>query len=77
MKLTTYTFDAPAHWASALINGDTTSFDDRDETEFKAWCEANPEKASEVVSYEDESWFGHFHGLGCDMLTYQALRRES
>lgn len=36
----TYTFDAPAYWASALINGDTSSFSDEDEWEFNEWCEA-------------------------------------
>lgn len=77
MKLTTYTFEAPAHWASALINGDTTGLSDEEDAEFNAWCQANPECHREVVSCEDDSWFGRFNGLRCDMLTYQALKRES
>lgn len=80
-KLTPYEFDAPAYWASALINGDCSSFSDEDQADFDAFVRANPDHASEVVSCENESWFGHFHfeshgTLGCDMLTYSALSRE-
>lgn len=32
----------PAHWASALINGDYTGLSDSEEEELKAWLKANP-----------------------------------
>ncbi len=75
MKLETYTFEAPAHWASALINGDCSSFSDDDQAEFDAWLATHPDEAREVVSCDDDSYIGHWNGLLTDMLTYQALRR--
>lgn len=77
MPLTVYTFEAPAHWASALINGDCSSFDDAEQAEFDAWCAAHPAECAEVVDCGEESWFGRFNGLGTDLLTYNALSREA
>jgi hypothetical protein len=74
--LEVYTFEAPAHWASALINGDTSSFSDADEAEFNAWLASHPEQARDVVSCEGESFIRRWNGLLTDMLEYRALRRE-
>jgi hypothetical protein len=68
-RIDTEEFDAPAHWASAFINGDCTGLDDTDQTEFDAWCEANPELCN-VVDCSEESFIGRFNGLQTDLLTY-------
>jgi len=76
--LTETTLDLPAHWASALINGDYTSFDD-----------SNPEDSDEMAIIDHiERLFGSCTGvsdtpefrthhdasadgvLPCDCLTY-------
>jgi hypothetical protein len=74
MTLNTYTFDAPAHWASALINGDLTSFDDADEAAFNAWLADHADEARDVVGCEEHTFIGRFNGLQTELLTYQALR---
>jgi hypothetical protein len=43
MALIAKTFTAPAHWASALINGDRSGMTDEDERELDEYLEANPE----------------------------------
>lgn len=66
------TFGAPAIWASALINGDLTSFDyygAESLAEFERWCAANPELLM-VVDCSDESFIGRFNGLQTELLTY-------
>lgn len=78
-KLVPYEFDAPAYFASALINGDTSSFDYHGQyawDEWEAFCKANPDHLRDVVGCEGEPWIGRFNGLQCEMLTYQALGRE-
>jgi len=77
MALISYTFDAPAHFASALINGDLSSFDyygGDSLKEYEKWCADNPEYVSDVVNVEGESWIGRHNGLQTYMLTYTALR---
>ncbi len=69
MEIEIDTFDAPAHWASAFVNGDCSGFSDEDQAEFDAWCQANPELCN-VVDCSEESFFGRFNGLGCDLVTY-------
>ncbi len=77
MKLESYTFDAPALWACALIYGDLSGLDyygPEAIAEFEAWCADNPEDASNVVGCDAE-WIGTFNGLQTEMLTYSALNR--
>lgn len=74
--MTSYTFVAPAYWASALINGDTSGLDDSDEAEFEAWCLDNPEDASNVVGCDYETHIGRWNGLLTDLLTYHTLSHE-
>jgi hypothetical protein len=64
------TFEAPASWASAFINGDCSSFDDREQAEFDAWCAENPEKLWVVDVSEDSENFRLFNGLLTDVRTY-------
>ncbi len=46
-------FDAPAHWASAFVNGDTSGLEEEDLAEFEAWCEAHPDLTNVVGVSED------------------------
>ncbi len=72
MTIETDTFDAPALWASALINGDLSSLDyygPEALAEYEAWCEANADKLW-VVDCSEESYIGRFNGLQCELLTY-------
>lgn len=64
-------FDAPAHWASAFINGDTTSFSDEEEAEFDAWVAAHP-RLGWVVGASEEPHIGRWNGLQTELLTYTA-----
>ncbi len=66
------TFDAPAHWNCALIYGDCSSFDDREQAEFDAWCAANPEKLWVVDCSEDYDNLRIFNGKLTDCRTYTA-----
>jgi hypothetical protein len=72
--LESYTFEAPAYWASALINGDLTSFNDDDEREFAAWLETHPDEAREVVDCSTDSFDRVWEGKLTEMFEYQALR---
>jgi hypothetical protein len=77
-KIKTATFDAPAFWASALINGDESSFDyygKESKEEFDQWFELMLKAFNGklyVVGCSEEPHFGRFNGKGCDLLTYTA-----
>ncbi len=67
--------DAPAHWASYLINGDASGLEDSEQAECDAWQESL--QPAYVVSTEDddEGHFGRFNfpgrgTLGCTLITY-------
>jgi hypothetical protein len=72
--------DAPAHWASNLINGDASGMEDAEEAECDAWSESIAKDGWSIVGCSDESHFGRFYfpvagrELGCDLLTYQLLK---
>ena len=71
-KIEVDTFEAPSHWASALINGDLTSFDyygPESLEEYEQWCASNPELLW-VVDCSEESFIGRFNGLQTELLTY-------
>jgi hypothetical protein len=78
MALKPYTFEAPAIYASALINGDLSGLDyygDDCVAEFEAWLAQHPQEARDVVGCEGEPFFQRWAwtGLQTEMLTYQAL----
>jgi hypothetical protein len=73
-KLETATFDAPALWASALINGDLSGLDFYGPdcvAEFEAWVKANPGK--NVVDCSNEAHIGRWNGLQTELLTYTEI----
>jgi hypothetical protein len=64
-------FDAPAHWASAFINGDTSGLEEEDLADFEAWCAKHPDLGW-VVDVSEEAHLGRWHGLQTDLATYTA-----
>lgn len=69
-----HSFEAPAHWASALINGDLTGLDyygPECVAEFEAWQALHP--TLYVVDCSNESHIGRWNGLQTELLTYSAL----
>ena len=70
-KIETATFDAPAFWAPALINGDESMFhlDPESDNEFQEWCKKN-EKCLWVVECSEDPHDGQFNGKLCELLTY-------
>lgn len=72
--MTTDTINLPAYWASALINDDFSGCDDQEEQEIREWLK-NSEYGCPMYCGE-ESWFGQFNGIGCDLLEYTFLIKD-
>ena len=78
-KFETDKIDAPAYWASYLINGDASGLTDAEEAECDRWVEGLGSGWS-VVGCAEESHFGRFffavegRELGCDLLEYELLK---
>lgn len=71
IKLDIREYTLPAHWAPALINGDTTGMSDADEAEMDAWLERV--KPGHAVDADDER-FSHRNdatSLGGDVMTFK------
>lgn len=68
-------FDAPAHWASAFINGDTSGLEEDDLADFEAWNAKHPELGN-VVDASEDTHFGRFNGLQHELCTYTAHVRR-
>ena len=72
MTFNSVEYTVPAHWLSAIINGDESSFDYYDDPKdykaYKAFCEHEVKDAIvEVVG--EESYFDPFHDAsGCGVL---------
>lgn len=66
--------DLPAHWASALINNDTSGLAQchGDLTEFLEWADQNPHLLN-PVSCSSEAFIGRWNGLTRELLTYTYL----
>jgi len=74
MALKVVTFEAPALWASAFINGDLTGLDYYGPdcvAEFEAWVAVNPGR--NVVDCSAEPHIGRWNGLQTELLTYSEL----
>lgn len=77
-RFETHEFEAPAHWASALINGDLTGLDYYGAAcvaEFEAWLALNDRL--NVVDCSAEPHIGRWNGLQTELLTYTALVEPS
>lgn len=69
-----YEIDAPAHWASYLVNGDDSSMGEGELQECAAWLENQPFSLSECTDAEGEC-MGYFNfaeqgNLQCMLATY-------
>lgn len=69
-------FDAPAEWASAFINGDTSGLSEESLEEFETWVKDNPELGW-VVDASEEAHIGRWNGLQTELLTYTAHVQEA
>ena len=67
MTILTDTFDAPSHWASAFVNGDTSGLEPDDYDAFEAFCERLDDP--HVVDCSD-TFIGRFDGLLTELCTY-------
>ena len=75
----TIDFTLPAHWASALINGDFSGLDADDDAAVRYWLDTEPDIGGDALSCTDEPEFRAFHdadGLACDCLTFTFPYRE-
>ena len=72
------TIDLPAHWASALINGDKSGLTTSEETELNNFLNSYPEYESPQCCSEvatiGEFRFNGKTALICDLLEYEYLR---
>jgi hypothetical protein len=72
-------YDLPAHWASALINGDYTGMDDDEQAEVDRWLErVKPGTATDMGEASFSSRSDHLPGrhYGGDVATYTFLRYD-
>ena len=78
-KIKTVTLQLPAHWASALVNGDYSGLTNAEEKEVGDFLAENPH-LGHCLDCGDTTELGHYEGLLCDVLTYTfpvRLWRES
>jgi hypothetical protein len=76
MKFQTSELLIPAHWLSAIINGDESSFDYYDDPQdyaaYQEFCAQEIGSATVSIDYEEESSFYRYHDaqpygvLACD-----------
>lgn len=80
IRMDTITFTLPAHWASALVNGDYTGLSDEDEDAIQNWLDTEPDIVGDCLTVSDEPFFARVYdaeGLACDCLTYTFPKREN
>lgn len=63
----------PAHWASALVNGDKSGFSDEESEALEAWL--NHEGVGSCVDVSEDAFFSpthdaRFYVLHCDCLKF-------
>ena len=71
----TESYFLPAHWASALINADSSGLKDDDEAALNAWFDATFPHGAHCIDVSEEPEFTRWHDasqyvLACDALTY-------
>lgn len=69
----TIKFTLPAHWASALINGDFSGLDEAEDAAVRYWLDTEPDIGGDALDCTDEPEFlRHYDadGLACDCLTF-------
>jgi hypothetical protein len=71
MMLETIHVDAPASWASALINRDFSGLDPEESARVREW--QSEQMMGGPVSCSDDTFAGRWQGRHCEMLTYAFL----
>jgi hypothetical protein len=72
-KIETITYILPAHWASALINGDESGFTDEESEALEAWLTyENAGSCFDVsfVPFFSSTHDARFYVLACDCLEF-------
>ena len=83
--MSTEVYDLPSHWASYLINGDSTSFslnDDEGKAELALIDQfvKDSEAIGAIITCSEESFFSKYHDAfdygvkACDCLTYTFIQ---
>lgn len=83
MNFESSTLQVPAHWLSAIINGDESSFDyyedEKDYQAYKDFCVEYLSNPYTIVQPEEESYFSSHHDatpfgvLACDVVDCEVL----
>lgn len=68
-KIKTISVKLPAHWASALVNGDYSGLSDVEEKEIREFLAENPH-LGHCLDCGDSPELARYEGLLCDVLTY-------
>ena len=72
----------PDHWLSALVNGDSSSLEDKEEKQLESFCSEELSDGWHVTSYENEGSFMKYHDaqpygvLACDAVEVIAIRAK-
>jgi len=72
----------PDHWLSALVNGDLTGLDDKEERQLESFCSEELSDGWHVASYENEGSFMKCHDaepygvLACNAVEVIAMRAK-
>lgn len=84
MEFTEISYELPAHWASALINGDRTGLDDKEERDLDRFLRGEELADWDVTIHEElcEPYFEPHHDarvygvLACDCLGFVFFKPE-
>jgi hypothetical protein len=67
-RIKTETYHLPSYWASALINADESGLTDQEQSDINKWVADT--KPGYCVGCSEDSYFGQFNGLGCELLDF-------
>lgn len=68
-----FTVNLPAYWACGLINDDTSGLSGIEENELNQWY-INNVSGCYCAGVSEETFFGQFNGLGCDLAEYTFIK---
>lgn len=61
-----YQIDLPEHWASYLINGDSSGMEQIDINQ----CDKDTKDLGTCIGVDEGVFFGQYRGFGCNLLTF-------
>ena len=71
----TTTVELPVYWASAIFNGDDSNLNDWDREHLFAELDDIADYDMIIVDMSEDTFFGRYAGVGCDMATYTLISR--